>query len=493
MSRLGRNSAALMFAVLSSGLLGWLQLKWLAVHLGAAGLGSFAVLFSCGSVLTLLVQSGRALLVTRWVAALEADGRPAPAARLALASFAATAVSGVAACVAAFGLPAALEGAWAPLAGTRAALPWVALFFAATAARGVLYSVWNGRRRMERPALVEMLQLTSVTLRLYAGPPLDLAGFFLWNAGTSLMATAICAAWILPGVVKTAFGSDGGRLEPAESREVRSYGAWSLLVSATGIGFDYADRLVVAERLGALDVSFFHVPARWLQFVRRLLAQPLSALFPELARGPLGERRAAFHAFVEISSLMSLGAGLALALSPGAFIRLLASPAFDRGIPILRVLALVPPLMALYAPLTTALRAGGSMRQGAVSDLVWVGTYLGFGALALGRMGALGLAAGQVIASLAALAWNLRAGRAQDRMGLPWAALARQWALAAVALGAGWLAPGGETGWWRALLGCAVFAAAAGPLGAISPAARTQIRSRLPERMRPVFSRLAGS
>ncbi|HVP39524.1 MAG TPA: hypothetical protein VMS93_10110, partial [Candidatus Saccharimonadales bacterium] len=228
-------------------------------------------------------------------------------------------------------------------------------------------------------------------------------------------------------------------------------------------------------------------------FVRRLLAQPLNALFPELARGPLGGRREAFQAFVQLFSVCGLGAGLALALSPGAFIRLLASPEFDRGIPILRVLALVPPLMVLYGPLTTALRAGGSMRQGAVSDALWVVTYLGFGALALRSLGSLGLAVGQVLASLVALAWNLGAGRPEDRLGLPWAALVRQWAAAAVALGLGWLAPGGETGWWRALAGDAAFVVLVRLGGGLSREARAQVRARLPERLRGVFGALAGS
>jgi O-antigen/teichoic acid export membrane protein len=488
-SRLGRNSAILLIAAVGTGVLGWVQLKWLATHLGAAGVGTFAVLFSAGSVLSLLMQAGLTLLVTRWVAALEGEGRPGPAARVALGCLGYSALMGTALSCAAFAWAGLAARAWAPLAGTDRILPWVVLFFAAAAARSSLYAVWNGRRQMGWPALVEMLQLATVTARMYGGPALDLAGFFRWNAATSLAATAACAVAVVPGLLR----ARGGAFRPGEGRELRSYGAYSLLLSGTGLGFDYLDRLVLAARLDSAGVSFFHVPARWLQFVRRLLGQPLNALFPELARGPLGGRREAFHAFVEAFSLLGLGAGLALALSPGAFIRLLTSPEFDRGIPVLRTLALVLPLMALYAPLNTALRAGGSMRQGAVSDLLWVGVYLGFGALALPRLGSMGLAAGQVLASVVALVWNLRAGRPEDRMGLPWPALARQWAAAGAGLGLGWLAPGGAVGWWRAIAGCVVFAVAVRCGWGLSRGARSQISARLPERLRGAFALLLGS
>jgi O-antigen/teichoic acid export membrane protein len=488
-SRLGRNSVILLAAALATGLLGWVQLKWLATHLGAAGVGTFAVLFSGGSVLALVQQLGLTLLVTRWVAALEGDGREGPAARVALACLLYSVLAGAALSVAAFLSADAVARAWAPLAGTARVLPWVVTFFSASSARSLLYAVWNGRRRMGRPALVELLQLGTVTVRMYAGPTLTLEDFFRWNACTSLLATVACAALLVPGMWR----ARGGSFRPGEARELRSYGLWSLLVSGTGMGFDYVDRLVLAARLDPAGVSFFHVPARWLQFVRRLLGQPLNALFPELARGPLTERREAFHAFVEAFSLLGLAAGLALALSPGAFIRLLTSPEFDRGIPVLRTLALVLPLMSLYAPLNTALRAGGSMRQGAVSDLLWVGVYLAFGSLTLARLGSMGLAVGQVLASAAALAWNLKAGRSEDRMGLPWGPLARQWLAALAALGLGWLAPGGAVGWGRAALGCAVFAALARAGLGLSSGARRQITARLPGRLRRPFALLLGA
>ena len=67
--------------------------------------------------------------------------------------------------------------------------------FASTGARQFLYAVWNGRRHMEWPALVDMLQLTAVTVRLFAGAPLNVAGFFAWNALTSVAALGVWSAF----------------------------------------------------------------------------------------------------------------------------------------------------------------------------------------------------------------------------------------------------------------------------------------------------------
>ncbi len=488
MTRVGRNTATLLAFAAVDGALGWVQLKWLALHWGASGMGLFAVLYSLGAVLMLVFNLGLPLLVTRWTAAHGESEHSGEAARVALACAAYATFTGAAVTLLAFAFPQAGGRWWAALLPASAALPWAALFFASAALRQILFGVWNGQRRMELPALVDIAQILVVTVRLFLKPELALADFFRWNALSSAAATAVCAAALLPSLLRAARAP----VREKGSEGLRSYAFWTGLTAVTALGFDYLDRLALATRLSTAEVSYFHVPARWLQFLRKLLGQPLQALFPELARGPLETRRAALGAFVEGYTLLGLGAGLALALSPAAFIHLLTSPEFDRGVPVLKVLALVPPLMGLYAPLTTALRAEGSMRQGAISDLLWVGVYLLVGAALIGPLGPTGLAWGQVAASLASLTWNLQAGRQRGWLHLPAGALIRQWATAAAAYALCSRLPQGESSWIPAIAGCTVFALLHRLTGGLSETSRAQIHPRLPGSIRKITKLLVG-
>lgn len=488
MTRIGRNTATLLAFAAVDGALGWVQLKWLAVHWGASGMGLFAVLFSLGAVLMLVFSPGLPLLVTRWTAAHGESEHSGEAARVALACSAYAAVTGTAAALLVFAHPEAAGRWWAALLPASPSLPWVTLFFASTALRQILFGVWNGQRRMELPALVDLAQILVVTARMFTSPELRLEDFFRWNALSSCVATLWCAGMLIPGLLRAA----GGSRRQGGSEGLRAYAFWSGLTAVTALGFDYLDRLALASRLSTAEVSYFHVPARWLQFLRRLLGQPLQALFPELARGPLETRRLALGAFVEGYTLLGLGAGLALALSPAAFIHLLTSPEFDRGVPVLKVLALVPPLMGLYAPLTTALRAEGSMRQGAISDLLWVGIYLLLGAVLIGPMGPVGLAWGQVAASLGSLIWNVQSGHQRGWLQLPAGALVRQWALAAVTYAACARLPQGESSLVPAAAGCVLFAILHRLTGGLSPQSKAQIHPRLPASIRGLTKLLVG-
>lgn len=488
MTRIGRNTATLLAFAAVDGVLGWVQLKWLALHWGASGMGTFAVLFSAGGVLMLFYHLGLPLLVTRWVASREGAGRHAEAARVTLVALGWCLAAGALSTLAVFLLPAGSRTFWAPLLPAARALPWAMFYFAACAARQILYAVWNGRRRMELSSSLDALQIVAVTARLFVGRPLDLEGFFRWNALTTAVVMLVAMVLLVPGLWKHSRGAP-----PLSSdRELPGYAFWSGMTSVTALGFDYIDRLALASYLSAADVSYFHVPAKWLQFLRRLMAQPLQALFPELARGSLADRRGALGAFVELYSYLGLLAGVALALSPAAFIRLLATPEFDRGIPVLRILALVPPLMGIYAPLTTALRAEGSMRQGAVSDFLWVGTYLFSGALLIGPFGPSGLAMGQVLASLVSLVWNLEASRRRGWLALPAGGVMRQWLLAAAAFflmsRCGW----GPASFGTGLVGTAIFALAWRLTGGLSGASRRELHPRLPGPLRPWAAALLG-
>ena len=488
MTRIGRNTAMLLAFAAVDGVLGWVQLKWLALHWGASGMGTFAVLLSAGGVLTLFFHLGLPLLVTRWVASREGAGRPEEAAPVTLAALAWCLALGGLSTLAVFLLPAGSRTFWAPLLPAARALPWTVLFFATTAARQILFAVWNGRRRMELPSILDALQIAVVTARLFAPRPLDLEGFFRWNALTSVGVVLVAMVLLVPELWKRSRGAP-----PLSSdRELPGYAFWSGMTSVTALGFDYIDRLALASYLSAADVSYFHVPAKWLQFLRRLLAQPLQALFPELARGSLADRRGALGSFVELYSYLGLLSGVALALSPAAFIHLLATPEFDRGIPVLRILALVPPLMGIYAPLTTALRAEGSMRQGAVSDFLWVGSYLLSGALLIGPYGPSGLALGQVMASLVSLVWNVEASRRRGWLALPVGSVLRQWLLAAVAYLLMSRFGFGSASFGTGLLGTALFALAWRLTGGLSAASRRELHPRLPGPLRPWAAAILG-
>jgi O-antigen/teichoic acid export membrane protein len=99
-----------------------------------------------------------------------------------------------------------------------------------------------------------------------------------------------------------------------------------------------------------------------------------------------------------------------------AAVLLLSSPAFLPAAGLLRTLTLSVMLMAFYAPITTLMRSIERIDLALISDVLWLGVYVGLGVCLMPRFALQGIVVAQVIASAVTALWNVAAARKAVRI-----------------------------------------------------------------------------
>ncbi len=210
-----------------------------------------------------------------------------------------------------------------------------------------------------------------------------------------------------------------------------------------GIGFGYADKLLVSLFLSFQMVSLFFVAERVTFLLKRLLAVPLQVASPEMTHRWESGRREELSR--EVGFLLKLQFALGLLVTAVVFVAaeaavlIVASPAFLGAAGLLRTLTISVMLMAFYAPITALLRAIERIDLALLSDVIWLGLYVGLGMLLMPRLGLRGIVLAQVAASAATLLWNVAAGQRAVHIAWDLAGMARVAICGAATAGAGYV------------------------------------------------------
>ena len=176
--------------------------------------------------------------------------------------------------------------------------------------------------------------------------------------------------------------------DPAATRELLSFGTFTWLLSASGVVFSQADRLIAGASVGASDVVTYALCAQMAQPIYGLTAAGLHFLFPYFARirtnvAPTELRKTLLVSLLVNTLLVAAGAGLLLAFSR-EILHLLATDAIARAcVPLLPAVLVSPALLAFNVTGTYALLALGRVRfvalvnvAAAVVLLFIIGTFL---------------------------------------------------------------------------------------------------------------------
>jgi O-antigen/teichoic acid export membrane protein len=219
---------------------------------------------------------------------------------------------------------------------------------------------------------------------------------------------------------------------------------WGAAINAIiGIGFGYADKLLVSLFLSFQMVSLFYVAERVTFLLKRLLAVPLQVAGPEMTHRWESGRREELSQ--EVGFLLKLQFALGLLVTSVVFVAaeaavlIVASPAFLAAAGLLRTLTFSVMLMAFYAPITALLRAVERIDLALLSDVIWLGLYIGLGMLLMPRLGLEGIVLAQVAASAATLLWNVAAGQRAVRITWDLGGMARVAFCGVIAAGAGYV------------------------------------------------------
>jgi len=421
MSRIARNTSAVATAFVVTTLLSFVQIKLLTRYLTQDALGEYSAAFAIGALVSVLAQVGLPVVVLRFTAKYDALGAPERIRRLFQFAFSVTALLSVVILVLVhFTAPAILPRFYQhPPAAVGVGLAtglWLA-----TALRQVVYSVFDGRRRMRIPAVLENLNLAALTIALLAlRTRLDVP-LVLGLSLVSGLATLACGLVLL---FRRGVCPAGDQLPPVQRaeliRDIQPFWRGAAVNSLIGIGFGYADKLLVSLFLSFQMVSLFYVAERVTFLLKRLLAVPLQVTAPEMTHRWEGGRREELLRDVGFMLKVQFALGWLVTamvfVAAEAAVLLLSSPAFLPAAGLLRILTLSVMLMAFYAPITTLFRAIERIDLALLSDVLWLGLYVALGIALMPRYALKGIVLAQVTASAVTALWNVIAARRSARI-----------------------------------------------------------------------------
>ncbi len=266
------------------------------------------------------------------------------------------------------------------------------------------------------------------------------------------------------------------RLSLAAWRDLASYSFWNWLIGVMWMVHDRVVNLSLGRILGPASLGVFLIGGEIAGLPSSEMVLPLArACFPGFAavQQEGGDSGRAFLRIVSITTLISLPAGVGLALVAAPVIRLGFGPQWMAAVPVMRIFAILGVLSVFGIIGATLLSAHAHLRSifflalgGALVKLpvlIYFGLHFGLTGAAL-ALGVVGLGEQAVMAAMVCRRYHLRAAdiaRAHWRPVLATAAMALVLGLA----GLGWRAPP-DAPWRLALSLCAAVGAGAAVYGA---------------------------
>lgn len=424
MTRLRTNALAMVGAFLSQAIFVFLQMKILTRWMPQTEFGLFSAVFAFGAILAAIVELGWPLVLIRFGAKFDAEGRPRALRRLLLIGIALFLVAwGIMALLLHFGVRHHLLPGLR-YAGMPPGLPL--LGFAAVASfglRAMIFSVYQGSRRMLPVLVLDVVYGVAVTgLYLVYRESLDAPRVFACLLASSLAVTvAGLTAFLL--TAPRASGPAGADDPDAPGRllaEIQGFWGGSFLTGIVAIGLENADRLAVAAVAPLTSVAVYHVAGRISLFARKILFIPQQVAHPELTykweRGEVDGIRADLGLFARLEWVLGVLVGGVVVLGARVGVGLASNEEYLGAVAPLTALAGALPILCLQAPLTTFLRASGHIWVSVLSEVVWLLGYIAAGLCLYPLFGLAGFAGGQIVAAALALLYTVASLK---RRGLP--------------------------------------------------------------------------
>ena len=413
MSRLRTNTLAMIGSFLSQAIFVFLQMKILTHWMPREEFGLFSAVFAAGALLSGLAELGFPVVLVRYGAKFEAEGRPNAVLGLVTLALrfwggAMLVVGGLLAAAAALRL---LPGLDRP--GVTPGL--VLLGFAAVASfslRSIVMTAFQGIRRMLPAMGMDLVYGLAVTgLYLAFRERLDAARVFGCLLAASAGVGLAGFAWFR----RVYRGVPGGERPGTRQlmSEIQGFWGGAFVTGLVALAMENGDRLAIAALAPFGVVAVYHVAGRIGLFARKILFIPQQVAHPELTfkweQGQVEGVRADLRLFAKLEWAVGLLVCVGVVLGARVGVRLASTGEYSGAVPALIALAGSLPILCLGAPLTTFLRASGRIWVSVTSELVWLGGYLVTGALLFRRFGLAGFASGQIFAAAVALLYTVAA------------------------------------------------------------------------------------
>lgn len=435
MSRIVRNTSAVAAAFATNTVLSFLQIKLLTRFFTQAALGEYSATYAIGAIVSVLAAIGLPTVVLRYTAKYDALGAVSRIRRLLTLAWGLTlGLAVLLLLVVAKLAPAVLPRLYAePPAAMNVVL--ATAVFIAMALRQITYSGFDGLRRMTYPAALENLNVGAVTLGVLLFRDRLTVPLLLGMSLVSGLVVFAIAAVLLLRTLRAAARDARPALPPRAVplppllADIAPFWWGAALNGVIGIGFGYADKLLVSLFLSFTLVSIFFVAERVTFLLKRLLAVPLQVASPEITRRwELGRREELRHDvgfLIKVQLAVAILFAALVAAAAEAAVLIVSDSSFLAAAGLLRVLTVSVVLMAAYAPITTLLRAIDRIGLALASDVIWLGFYVGVGIALMPQLGLRGIVLAHLTASAVTTVWNVAAGDRAARIAWDWGGLMR--------------------------------------------------------------------
>lgn len=420
-SRIAENTLFLTASGAASVVFTLAQLSILSRFLGGDEFGLFVTLRGFSLLLATVMLAGLPQVLVRFLPTFEARGNARRSIAVFAAASAATILLGAAVAATAGLWRGLLPKAMSALAGPGALMLWLVLSSISLALKMLLYGAFNGLREMRMQMLLELACLALLTAYLIydrSRLAIDLvfAAMFVTNAAVFLAG--------VPVFVRMARDGAGGAAREADGVVVPGLAAYwggSILLSFVALAFTDVDRFVVSSVLPMAAISLFHVASRVDALLKRFLGLPILAAQPEITRvyeeGRWADIAGSIGLFTKGMVAAALLCTALFAVIGREAIVLLSGSAYAGAYRVFLVLLPTVPLAAVTAPLTATMRSLHFMRWAVLCDFLWMAVYFGSFFLVAAPLGAEGMAAAQVAATLVQMSAAIALARREGFFG----------------------------------------------------------------------------
>ncbi|MBI4723284.1 MAG: oligosaccharide flippase family protein [Candidatus Stahlbacteria bacterium] len=396
--KLLRNTFSLYLSLLGGFILNFIQLKLLSLYLAPLKLGEFFTINAMGEILSHILLLGSPFVVVRYLPKFKAETDNKKI-------FSLLSILGVSylllsilvyVCLRLFGYRLGIAMYKSEVIGTYLSFGFIVSF--AIAFFWLIFMVFNGIRKMHYAALLNIFYLLISTLTIW----------IFREKLSVLLVLKIYLFSVLPSIViggLLLYRETGGlhRIDLKLISEIRYYWKYAILLGCLSPLFSYLDRLLVGYFLTLPMVAIFTIASKIRGWTARVLDIPIQALTPEMSyawekdkQKVIGEE---LSLVVKLYFFVALMLSLPILVGGREIICLVSTDKYVGAFGTLCFLMISTLLSALYAPITTAMRAIGKIGLHLYANIIWVAGYAGFMVLLIPRFEIVGIGIAHLLAT----------------------------------------------------------------------------------------------
>ncbi|MDD5530287.1 MAG: oligosaccharide flippase family protein [bacterium] len=404
--KVARNTFFLYLSFFLSAVLGFLQIKILSLYLSPNELGTFFTLSAFGQLISGILLLGIPFVLVRYLPKFHAMNDRKKLSSLFIS------LSGC------YFLITILVYIILFFSGYRlglfiykditigASLSFSYIAFSVVAYFTLIFTAFNGLRKMHYSTLLNLFYLLSLTLLIF------LFRNYLSSHVLLMIYMFASSISIVLGLVLLFNQIKCVSFNPTSSlKEILPYWKYAIFLGLLVSLSCFLDRLIIGYFLGMQFVAMFAMADKVNSFARRILDIPLEAASPEITyyweRGEKSVLGQKLELLIKILFVISIIFVIIILTGGKLILRTISTQAYSGAFSTVCFLGISILLSAVYAPISTAMRATGKIVFNLISSIIWVLVYIMCVTILIQKFQIAGVGMAYLIATFATLIYNL--------------------------------------------------------------------------------------